>query len=179
MVGITAFPAASRHMGLPVDVFRRISLLDMTQSRRQLCEMLPRCIRVHLSWASRLINGQLDYLGRGAYRLQCARAPGLCERKSLQSGDIRLVHWRCRQRACSHLSLGGFAGQHIRFLALPSEATHWRPSLLSAGLSRCLASARYCALTCCHYGAHSLRIGAHTVQVLIGIPLQTRLARFE
>jgi hypothetical protein len=30
----------------------------------------------------------------------------------------------------------------------------------------------------CHYGAHSLRICAHTVLVLLGIPLEARLARF-
>jgi hypothetical protein len=67
---------------------------------------------------------------------------------------------------------------HVRCFAVSTESTHWRPALLSTGLSRCLTLLGHMAQSGCHYGAHSLRIGAHTVQVLLGIPLEARLARF-
>lgn len=44
---------------------------------------------------------------------------------------------------------------------------------------RMLHLVRHVAPAGCRHGAHSLRIGAHTVQVPLGIPLEACMARFE
>lgn len=50
--------------------------------------------------------------------------------------------------------------------------------LLSDALSRCLQVLHITPPDGAKYTSHSLRIGAHTEQVLLGIPLEVRLARF-
>ena len=67
---------------------------------------------------------------------------------------------------------------HARFFGMPGEPELQVPQ----SLSRCLE--RVCALLSItppphgKYSSHSLRIGAHTEQVLLGIPLEARKARF-
>jgi hypothetical protein len=66
---------------------------------------------------------------------------------------------------------------HQQWLALPGDAAVSHRQL-SLSLSRCLASLGVVAPRGGKYTSHSLRVGAHTEQVLLGWPLEVRLARF-
>lgn len=50
--------------------------------------------------------------------------------------------------------------------------------MLDAALGRVLRRLSITPPVGCKFSSHSLRIGAHTEQVLLGIPLEVRLARF-
>lgn len=69
-------------------------------------------------------------------------------------------------------------GGHVRFFALAGE----RVSATSGGMTRsllnCLTALDATPPPGGKYTSHSLRIGAHTEQVLLGIPLEVRLSRF-
>lgn len=67
---------------------------------------------------------------------------------------------------------------HPLYLSLSIETQKWRPGTLDAALGRVLRRLNITAPTGCKYSSHSLRIGSHTEQVLLGIPLEVRLARF-
>lgn len=78
-----------------------------------------------------------------------------------------LQRWRTRH-----------AGRHSRFFALPRDPEDWPEQQLLHCMERCLAAVACHPPQGCKYGAHSLRIGAHTTQVLLGIPFEARMARF-
>ena len=61
---------------------------------------------------------------------------------------------------------------------MSENAASWRAGPLYDALLRVLHRVIHTAPARYHYGAHSLRISAHTVQVLLGIPLEVRMARF-
>jgi hypothetical protein len=175
----TAFPAASRRMGLPAHVVQRIYLLGMVAVAPSVVRDAAMVVFAYIF--SGLRDSSVVSLATSDVELTDssvrARLSYVKGRPASQELPVEYIGG-----ADSPLALirrwADLRGQHIRFFALPSETIHWRPAFLSAGLSRCLASVGHRAPTGCHYGAHSLRIGAHTVQVLLGIPLEARLARF-
>ena len=69
-------------------------------------------------------------------------------------------------------------GRHRRFFALPDEQMAWSPGAMNRALRNCLKVSGIPPPSYGIYSSHSLRIGAHTEQVLLGIPLEVRLARF-
>lgn len=69
-------------------------------------------------------------------------------------------------------------GDHVRYFALSGDQVQWRPGCLDASLQRVLRKLDIRAPLHYKFTSHSLRIGSHTEQVLLGIPLEVRLARF-
>lgn len=69
-------------------------------------------------------------------------------------------------------------GNHPRFFALPAEQMKWSSGALSRSLQNILQATGPTPPPHGKFTSHSLRIGSHTEQVLIGIPLEVRLARF-
>lgn len=69
-------------------------------------------------------------------------------------------------------------GSHPRFFALPGEARTWTQGTLSSSLRHCLDLLGITDPPHGKFSSHSLRIGSHTEQVLLGFPLEVRLARF-
>lgn len=69
-------------------------------------------------------------------------------------------------------------GSHLRYFALPGEPSAWRTTMLTEALRRCLTSLDLAPPPHGKFTFHSLRIGAHTEQILLGIPLEVRLGRF-
>lgn len=69
-------------------------------------------------------------------------------------------------------------GSHDRFFALPGEQVAWTSGLMTRCLRNCLNALGVSDPPFAKYSSHSLRIGAHTEQVLLGIPLEVRLSRF-
>lgn len=67
---------------------------------------------------------------------------------------------------------------HVRFFALPGEQSTWTSGLLNRALRACLTLLKVSDPPFGKYTSHSLRIGAHTEQVLLGIPMEVRMARF-
>jgi len=76
------------------------------------------------------------------------------------------------------LRWAGCRGEHPRFFALPGERMSWSSGSLTRALGNCLHQLGVTPPAEGKYTSHSLRIGAHTEQVLLGISLEVRLARF-
>jgi hypothetical protein len=73
---------------------------------------------------------------------------------------------------------GAVRSSHSYWLALAGEPASWQPGKLTAALGRSLQVIRAPTPRHGKFTSHSLRIGAHTEQVLLGYPLAVRLARF-
>lgn len=69
-------------------------------------------------------------------------------------------------------------GNHRRFFGLPGKPDEYQKESLSRALQRCLAALEIVPPPGEKYTSHSLRIGAHSEQVLLGTPLPIRMARF-
>ena len=67
---------------------------------------------------------------------------------------------------------------HSRFFALQGEGLVPSNRAMSRCLQNCLSEIGVTAPAGGKYTSHSLRIGSHTEQVLMGFPLEARLARF-
>jgi hypothetical protein len=68
---------------------------------------------------------------------------------------------------------------HCRFFALAIEPPAWSSGSLTSALRRsCARLPPGLPESNTHYSSHSLRIGAHTEQVLLGVPVEVRKARF-
>ena len=67
---------------------------------------------------------------------------------------------------------------HPRFFGLPGETDSANIRTLDRALRECLAVLNIEAPPGGKYSSHSLRLGAHTEQVLLGIPHEVRLTRF-
>lgn len=70
-------------------------------------------------------------------------------------------------------------GTHDRFLALPGESLEWLQRSLTDALLRQLSLLGLSAPIHGNYTSHSLRIGAHTEQLLLVILLEVRLSLFS
>lgn len=69
-------------------------------------------------------------------------------------------------------------GKHRRFFALIGEPEEYQKESLSRALKRCLQLLSIRPPPEGKFTSHSLRLGAHTEQVLLAIPLPVRMARF-
>lgn len=69
-------------------------------------------------------------------------------------------------------------GNHVRFFGMSGEPEAYQKESLTRALSRCLDALSITPPADGKFTSHSLRIGAHTEQVLLGIPLPVRMARF-
>lgn len=72
----------------------------------------------------------------------------------------------------------GMRPKHPRFFALSGESEVWEPQSLTAAMTRVFTLLQVSPPPNGKFTSHSLRIGAHTEQVLLGIPLEARMARF-
>ena len=61
---------------------------------------------------------------------------------------------------------------------MDGDPEQYQKESLTRALQRCLASLELEAPQDGKYTSHSIRIGAHTEQVLLGIPLPVRMSRF-
>lgn len=69
-------------------------------------------------------------------------------------------------------------GDHVRFFALPEESVKWQAQLLNMVLHQALERLPINVPTGAKYSSHSMQIGSHTEQVMLGIPLEVCLSRF-
>lgn len=69
-------------------------------------------------------------------------------------------------------------GRHPRFFGIPGEVTDWPRQGLTRAVKVVLQEVGVDPPAGGKFTSHSLRIGAHTEQLLIGLPLEVRLARF-
>jgi hypothetical protein len=67
---------------------------------------------------------------------------------------------------------------HSLLFGGPGDAPEWRPGSLSAALARALEAVSRGPPPGTSWTSHNLRIGSHTEQTLIGIPIEIREARF-
>lgn len=112
----------------------------------------------------------------------------LCVVKGRQASRVPLVGFTVHNdlspwhKKSSALDLwrrwSGMRVTHPRFFGLAGEPALWKQGELSGALQRALGLCRLCTPTGGRYSSHSIRIGAHTGQVLLGIPLEVRLSRF-
>jgi hypothetical protein len=68
--------------------------------------------------------------------------------------------------------------EHTLLFGLPGEGSEWQPGSLSDALQRSLHAVPRCPPHGTTWTSHSLRIGAHTEQTLLGLPVEVRKARF-
>lgn len=68
---------------------------------------------------------------------------------------------------------------HFRFFALQGKGVVASKHAMGCCLQKCLSEIEFTAPAGGKYTSHSLMIGAHTEQVLTGLPLEARLARFS
>ena len=71
----------------------------------------------------------------------------------------------------------GARGAHVRYFALQGESQEWSTGLLTRALKNCLSALSISDPLFAKYTSHSLMIGAHTEQFLLGFPLEVRLPR--
>lgn len=71
-----------------------------------------------------------------------------------------------------------FHSGHRWFFGLSSSIPGFREGSPDRALQRCLQAIQHSAAPGCRYDAHSLHIGAHTTQVLMGMPLEVRMVHF-
>jgi hypothetical protein len=175
----TAFPVPGRRMGLAANVLKQIFTLGMTSLDVAIVRDTTMVLFSYIlsgfhessvvSLETANVEPGVDFVRA---RLNFVKGrPASLEQPVGWTGDRDSPLALVRQWASMRCS-------HGRFVALPSETTHWHPAFLSSGLSRCLEAVQHNAPAGCHYGAHSLRTGALTVQVLLGIQLEARLALF-
>lgn len=69
-------------------------------------------------------------------------------------------------------------GTHSLLFSIVGEPTEWVRGSLDQALRRVLQLLHVCPPDQGSYSSHSIRIGTHTEQTLLGIPLEVRLARF-
>jgi len=69
-------------------------------------------------------------------------------------------------------------GRHPKYFGLDGERDPIPARALDDALKRCLTTLNLSPPPHGKYTSHSLRIGSHTEQVLLGFPLEVRLARF-
>lgn len=68
-------------------------------------------------------------------------------------------------------------GKHRRFFALDGESGEWVPGTLTKAIQNCLTVLNIQSPTHGKYTSHSLLIGSHTEQILVGLTLEFRMAR--
>ena len=69
-------------------------------------------------------------------------------------------------------------GRHPRFFGMPGEPVEWPRQGLTGAVKGVLQDLDIEPPPRGKFTSHSLRIGAHTEQLLVGLPLEVRLARF-
>lgn len=100
-------------------------------------------------------------------------------RAERQAALVRYARWSALPSPIDLLVRWGHArGSHARFYTLLGERTDAGSGALNRCLQRCISALHLRPPAVCSYSPHSLRIGTHTEQVLVGIPLEVRLARF-
>jgi hypothetical protein len=74
----------------------------------------------------------------------------------------------------------GLRPEHSLLFGLPGDRNDWQPGSLSNALQRNLHAVTRCPPPGTTWTSHSLRIGAHTEQTLLGlpVPVEVRKARF-
>jgi hypothetical protein len=72
----------------------------------------------------------------------------------------------------------GLRPAHALLFGLPGDVNDWQPGSLSNALQRSLHAVARCPPPGTTWTSHSLRIGAHTEQTLLGLPVEVRKARF-
>jgi hypothetical protein len=72
----------------------------------------------------------------------------------------------------------GLRPTHAFLFGLPGDGNNWQPRSLSSALQRGLHAVTLCPPPGTTWKSHSLRIGAHTDQTLLGLPVEVRKARF-
>ena len=70
-------------------------------------------------------------------------------------------------------------GNHVRVFALDGEGAALSVGAMTRYLHQCLSLAAAEPLPSDKFNSHSLRIGSHTEQVVLGIPMEVRLSRFD
>jgi hypothetical protein len=72
----------------------------------------------------------------------------------------------------------GLRPAHALLFGLPGDVNDWQPGSLSNALQRSLHAVARCPPPGTTWTSHSLRIGVHTEQTLLGLPVEVRKARF-
>jgi hypothetical protein len=72
----------------------------------------------------------------------------------------------------------GLRPAHALLFGLPGDVNDWQPGSFSNALQRSLHAVARFPPPGTTWTSHSLRIGAHTEQTLLGLPVEVRKARF-
>jgi hypothetical protein len=72
----------------------------------------------------------------------------------------------------------GLRPEHALLFGLPEDGNDWQPGSLTSALQRSLHALTRCPPPGTTWTSHSLQIGAHTEQTLLGLPVEVRKARF-
>ena len=167
----TVFPAASRRLGLPRVVVNKSWALGMSTddlgTLRDASTVVfayylsgirdSSVVSVATSDVRLTASGINDLLSFVKGKLASRESPISLHASYCGDGLLDLLHrWADRR------------GTHSRFFAMSEDAAFWRPGLLYDALLRVLHRVCHTAPAGCRYGAHSLRIRAHTVQFCSG-----------
>lgn len=177
----TAFPAPSRRLGLSAAILKEIWTLGMQTvdlaTLRDAAMVVFSYVMSGLRDSSVVsIESNLAALTAAKLQVQLSYVKG---KPASRVAPVALHAADCGDRLMDlFLRWHRLRPVHTRYFALRGEPASWRPALLFNALMSSLRRVGHCAPPGCHYGAHSLRIGAHTVQVLLGLPLEARMARF-
>jgi site-specific recombinase XerD len=173
-------PTADQRIGVPATIAQAIWALgidpesSVQQVRDTALVTLSYCLGLRESSA---VSIRADAITIDATSLQCRLSivkgriassvpPVAYSRVSTLASPVDLFQkWDCLRPP-----------QPLWFALNADEDVH--PRTLTHALQRCLDALQVAAPAGCKYSSHSLRIGAHTEQVLLGWPLEVRLARF-
>lgn len=174
------FPQASVRCGLSADILQRIWALGMSSDDRDTVRECAACVFAFC------FNGLRESTVMSV----------LCQNVTLTDDGIHVRVSMCKGREASHEQLLGYhrTGDMTSPIDVIRRWMTIRATLegflftrageehiggeLSRAMQRVLALVGAEAPPNAKYTSHSLRIGAHTEQVLIGIPYEARLARF-
>ena len=174
------FPVASVRVVINASQIKAIWELGMTSQNRNVIRDAAMCVFAYslnglressvasllannVSFTADSMTARLSVIkGRASSRQQLVSFTGIVTASPL---NIWIRYSRLRE-------------EHVRYFAQPTEPTEWQPRSLNAALQRCLAACDIEAPVGGKYSVHSLRIGSHTEQVLLGIPLEVRMAHF-
>ena len=174
-------PAPDVRCGIPAEYVQRMWCLGMTT------ESLPTLRDCAVCVFAFCFNGLressvLSMQTAGVRIDEPVMSARLCVVKGRQASKEQLVAYHRLSSFSSPLDLlhrwNQARGRHARFFALPGEATDWPRQGMTDACKRVLEALGLCPPAGGKYTSNSLRIGSHTEQVLLGVPLEVRLARF-
>lgn len=177
------FPKTEVRCGIPATIIQRIWGLGMSTSSPATLRDAASCVFAYCLNGLRE-SSVLSILPPNVSLDGNAMTARLSLVKGKQASQAALVRYERWNNLPSPVDLWlrwqHARGNHSRFFGLDGEQ-EYNPNAgggLTRSLQNCLEILQITAPPGGKFTSHSLRIGAHTEQVLLGIPLEVRLSRF-